>query len=77
MVEVRLPDGTRSEATMLDVASGGCRLTAVDGVDPGDRVTIKFAEGRSADATVAWTSADEMGNRFDKAQSDLKWLSAA
>jgi hypothetical protein len=62
---------------MLDLAAGGCRLTAVDGVDPGDRVTIKFAEGRSADATVAWISADEMGNRFDQAQADLTWRSAA
>ena len=77
LVEVHLPDGTRSLATMLDIAEGGCRLTAVDGVDRGDRVTIKFAEGRSADATVAWTSGNEMGNRFDQAQSDLKWRSAA
>jgi hypothetical protein len=77
IVQIRSDSGRRFSITMLDASETGCRLTAIEGATPGDKVMIEFPDGTKADATIVWSSGKEMGIHFRRPQPHLKWLAAA
>ncbi len=64
---------------LTDLSCGGAQVCLADGLVPieGDDVTLRFADGRYASATLAWVGNEAIGLAFDHPLSsvdDILWI---
>jgi methyl-accepting chemotaxis protein len=64
--------GRRAGTMMLDASEVGCRVDAVDGIEPGDRGTVELGDGKTVAATVVRRGASDLGLRFAEPLADLE-----
>lgn len=69
--------GRRLHSVMTDASESGCQLEAMDGLTPGERLTIELADGKTVQALVVRDSGKGIGLKFADRIEDINWLRAA
>jgi hypothetical protein len=66
-------DGVASDATILDVSSGGFRLEVSEAPRIGEHVTLRVDRGNEFPAQIRWVLGNEAGGVFLTRVNYEKW----
>jgi hypothetical protein len=57
---------TAIEAELVDLSAYGCRITADQKFNEGERIWLRFSDAKPLAATTIWSDGHKFGCRFDE-----------